>query len=346
MVLSSLRLQNYRSYTDRQFQFKPGLNIITGPNASGKTNLLEAILVLARGNSYRAKDQELIQFGKPWARLDGANRSLKLETDPIFKKSFIIDGQSVSRLNQPKTIPVVVFEPNHLALIDGPPDGRRTYLDDLLEQLTPAYGALRRHYRRALSQRNALLKRGLTIAGSQAFPWNVRLSELGGQIARSRQELIERLQSGASQLYEGLAGLPGRVELAYDSQWHHDHYESLLLRKLEAGLETDVMRGFTTAGPHRDDLSVNLNGQPAAATASRGETRSLVLLLKVTELQLLAANRTQPPLLLLDDVFSELDASRRTALTRYLTGYQTFLTTTDAESVTGYNQHAEVIVLG
>lgn len=331
MVIGGLRLQHFRSYDDSRFTFSPGVNIIVGPNASGKTNLLEAILVVARGGSYRAKDAELLGFNADWARLDTDNRTVKLETIPGFKKSFIIDGQPLSRLSLQKTIPVVVFEPNHLQLLHGSPELRRSYLDDVLEQTIPGYGTVRRTYRRTLAQRNALLKKGLQVASGQLFPWNIRLSELGGQIARARNDLISQLQAEASHHYQGLAGVAGLVELRYDSQWHADHYETLMLRKLEANLEVDVQRGFTTAGPHRDDMEVSLNGQPADITASRGETRSLVLLLKVMELRLIEQARQQAPILLLDDVFSELDSQRRVSLSDYLHAYQTFITTTDAD---------------
>jgi len=335
MALRSLRLQHFRSYDDAFFEFEPGVTIIAGPNASGKTNLLEAVLVVARGNSYRAKDTELLSYQAPWARLDaqdsGGPRTVKLQTEPKFTKSYVIGTQTLSRLSLPKTLPVVVFEPNHLMLLHGSPDLRRSYLDDVLEQTEPGYGTLRRTYRRVLAQRNALLKRGIVIAGPQLFPWNIRLSELGGQIVRQRAALVEKLQAEANELYQSMSGIPATVSLQYDSQWHPDHYESLMLKKLEANLEIDAQRGFTTAGPHRDDLLVLLNEQPANVSASRGETRSLVLFLKVMELKLIEQIRQQSPLLLLDDVFSELDAGRRQSLTAYLNNYQTFLTTTDAD---------------
>lgn len=340
MPITSLRLQQFRSYEDATFRFDGGVNIIVGPNASGKTNLLEAVLVAARGQSYRARDNELVMIDKPWARLDavadGDSRTVKLEAEPVFKKSFIINDQVLTRLSLQKTLPVVVFEPNHLLLLHGSPELRRSYLDDVLEETVPGYTATRRHYRRVLAQRNALLKRGLAVAERQIFPWNIRLSELAGQIVRQRQELIERLNQTAGQIYSDISATKTDVVLEYDSQWHADQYESHLLKKLESQLEIDAERGFTTAGPHRDDLAVYLNHQPAATTASRGETRDLVLLLKIMELHLLAGARQQPPMFLLDDVFSELDSKRRQALVQFLAPYQTLITTTDADVVEQY----------
>lgn len=350
MSITSLRLQQFRSYTDDTFQFDEGVNIIVGPNASGKTNLLEAVLVTARGQSYRARDNELIAIDQPWARLDAVaddqTRVVKLETEPVFKKSFVINDQPLTRLSLQKTLPVVVFEPNHLLLLHGSPELRRSYLDDVLEETVPGYTATRRHYRRALAQRNALLKRGLFTAERQIFPWNVRLSELAGQIVRERQGLIERLNQTASQVYSQIAATKSNVSLEYDSQWHADQYESHLLKKLESQLDVDVQRGFTTTGPHRDDLIVSLGSQPAATTASRGEVRDLVLMLKIMEMNLLAEARQQTPLLLLDDVFSELDSNRRHALVKFLNGHQTMVTTTDADAVTQhFKKHANLIKL-
>lgn len=339
-MITDIRLQHFRSYEDESFEFGRSVNIIVGPNASGKTNLLEAILLLARGSSYRARDAELVRFEAPWARLDAHDehenlRVLKLEcpAEAICKKSFEIDGKAYQRLSQQKTLPVVVFEPNHLLLLSGSPELRRGYLDDLLEQISPGFGAYRRHYKRVLAQRNALLKKGLQVAKTQMFVWNLRLSELAGKLVSERLKLIESINKLASKTYGELAGSAQNVELKYVSSCPAEQYESKLLHRLEQNLERDCLLGFTTAGPHRDDLRVLLNDHEAEDTASRGETRTIILTLKIIELQLLAEARGQTPILLLDDVFSELDGARRHALTTFLEPYQTFITTTDADIV-------------
>jgi len=338
-MVTDLRLQQFRSYKDASFELESGVNIIVGPNASGKTNLLEAILVVARGDSYRAKDAELVQFGADWARLDAdlpdSKRTVKLETESAGRvaKTFEIDGQKLARLSAARSLPTVVFEPNHLLLLSSSPDLRRTFLDDLLEQTVPGFGATRRHYKRVLAQRNALLKRNPRGLGEQLFVWNIRLSELGGQIARERSRLVARFAERASGLYGSLAGKDQEVVLRYRAQFAADQYETALLHKLEASTDLDVARGFTAHGPHRDDLEASIGGHPVQDSASRGETRTLVLALKIMELQLLEELRGQPPLLLLDDVFSELDGKRRHALTNFISGYQTFITTTDADMV-------------
>src|SRR3989344_4461324 len=186
-MINSLRLQNFRSYKDESLEFEKGVNIIVGPNASGKTNLLEAILVACTGDSYRAKDVELVRFGQKWARLDAQYdeqpRSIKIKLNPdklVSSKTFEISSKPYKRPPFEKTIPVVLFEPEHLQLLNGQPELRREFLDSLLEKTLAGYSQLRRQYQRTLRQRNALLKHGLATANKQIFAWDIRLSELGG----------------------------------------------------------------------------------------------------------------------------------------------------------------------
>ncbi len=338
-MLTTIRLQHYRSYTDESFELDSGVNIIVGPNASGKTNLLEAIMMLCLGGSYRSREAELVRFDEPWARLDSQTehgaRTVKLvrSLTGALSKEFVIGDQKLQRLLLPKTIPVVLFEPNHLQLLSGSPDLRRDYLDNLLEQLVSGYTTLRRQYKRTLSQRNRLLKQGPAAADSQLFAWNIRLSQLGAEIATARTELVQQIDQSAQELYRNLSGTQAKVSVSYSSSCKITQYSSDMLHKLEASIEKDFARGFTSYGPHRDDIVLLLNGHPLQDVASRGETRTMLLCLKIIELQLLEMQRNQKPVLLLDDVFSELDGARRRALTEVLKGYQTFITTTDADVV-------------
>ncbi len=339
-MIGSIRLQNFRSYEDESIEFDTGVNIVVGANASGKTNLLEAILVVCRGNSFRAKDQEMIRHKKPWARLDaqlvdGQNRSLKLmrqESTGAYKE-YDINGQKLRRLLPSKQIPVVLFEPNHLQMLHGPPEQRRDYLDHLLGQLIAGYGQLLYDYKRALHQRNALLKQGPSKK-PELFAWDIRLSETGGKIAVERINLLKSMKIKLNNIYQTLAGNNTiQVDLEYKSKCQANDYASSLLRQLEANQNSDTERGFTGVGPHRDDMLLKFNDREASLVASRGETRTILLTLKVLELELVEENRARKPLLLLDDVFSELDGARRRALTELIKGYQTFITTTDADVV-------------
>lgn len=338
-MILNIRLQHFRSYSDESFEFEPGVNIIVGPNGSGKTNLLESILVSSVGGSYRVDDLDLIQDEQQWSRIDAQfenqSRTIKLEPiDTRVKKSYVFDDKPYKILNHQHIFPVVLFEPNHLSLLHGQPDGRRLYIDNLLEQLVPTFKMTRKHYRRVLSQRNALLKSPNRPSKDQLFVWNIRLSELGGEIAKRRSELINDIGLVLPELYQNIADSKSKkVSIGYESKLPLAQYESAFLQALEKTFEQDLVRGFTTYGPHRDDWMVYFDGRPVSAVASRGETRTVILAIKIYELTALEKARGLLPLLLLDDVFSELDGRRRHTLTDYLKKYQTFITTTDADVV-------------
>lgn len=350
-MINSLRLQNYRSYTDASFEFGSKVNIIVGPNGSGKTNLLEAIQVVAAGSSYRVNDNELLNFAAPWFRLDATiddgthSRVVKYDTTKRQPKSFVFDDKSFLRLTQTHTLPIVLFEPNHLQLLHGTPELRRNFLDVILIQIKPGYSSFLKNYRRVLSQRNALLKRG-HASTAELFPWNLRISELGAVISRARNELIAGLQPKLAELYKILAKSTVEVDVTYTQQFSAETYETSLLHQLESSLEKEIARGFTAYGPHREDFVVTMNGKRADEVASRGETRTIVLALKILELELIEQTLGKTPILLLDDVFSELDGSRRRALTDYLETHQTFLTTTDADIVVKHFTSSTIIPLG
>ncbi len=340
-MIRNFRLQNFRSYQDESFEFDDRVNIVVGPNASGKTNLLEALQVVLSNESYRAKDHLLIKDGSPRARLDvtlndGTKRSVVLvrASDTKAIKKTIVNDHEVRNVRLEHTLPLVLFEPNHLLLLSGSPEGRREYLDALLERTLSGYRTLRRQYIRALQQRNNLLKRG-TLDQDKLFPWNVRLSELGGSIANYREQLIEKFAKRLSEVYSDLANKNVRVTIQYQSACNLKTYGSSLLQKLERDVSVDSIRGYTGSGPHRDDFEVKINDNLAQHYSSRGEARTLVLSLKIIELQLVEAARDKRPVMLLDDVFSELDGARRHALTNHLQNYQTFITTTDADAILG-----------
>ena len=336
-MISDLRLQSYRSYGDATFEFGNGVNIIVGSNASGKTNLLEAILVLCRGSSYRAKDVDLIAFSAPWSRLDATalegKRTVVLERkENTSEKKYVIQSVPLKRLVLTKTLPVVVFEPDHLRLLSGGPERRREYIDGILEQTISGYATLKRDYKRTLAQRNKLLKSPY-IRPDEMFVWDVRLSELAGKIVSYRTILITKLQEEISTIYRSLSQTENEITISYSSSCNISNYSTDLMKHLERNLHEDKLRGYTSYGPHRDDIDIKIDSHPAAVSASRGESRTILLTLKILELKIIEKSRNKKPLFLLDDVFSELDGSRRKALTNYLQDYQTFITTTDADIV-------------
>jgi DNA replication and repair protein RecF len=339
MVFTDLRLQHYRSYTDSSFELGPGVNIVVGPNAAGKTNLLEAIMVNAVGKSYRTRDINLIQEQSDWARIDihtteNSLRTVKLqkESNDKIQKRFEIDEKTLKRLPQNQKQPLVLFEPNDLQLIEGEPSLRRNYFDDVVEQYAQGYGKIRSDYRRVVAQRNALLKQG-SRGSSQLFAWNLRLVDLGEQLVEQRLKLIGTINSSLVETYSSIANHKTNLTLKYETSINYENFGTNLLKKLEATAQQDQERGFTGHGPHRDDVVVYFGGRTALQSASRGEVRTLLLSLKIIELKLLEAEAGVHPLLLLDDVFSELDGARRRSLTDFLSDYQTIITTTDADAV-------------
>lgn len=335
-MISSVRLQNFRSYRDQSFEFAPSVNIIVGPNASGKTNLLEAVAVLATSASARAKDEELIAAGKDWARLDGnfdnETRIIKLaKTSPA--KTTTINGKTYRRLNRALHYPIVYFDPDHLNLITKGPAERRFLIDELLGQSQIDFRPLANSYKRMLSQRNNLLKKPFAQIKTQIFAWNVRLCQQASQIAAAREGICDLLNHGLSNNYSKIAGKKTQIHLRYEPMFGLDTYATKMMAQLEKDQMVDIARGFTGSGPHREDFLFTVNAQPIAQTASRGEVRSLFLAIKNIELKLVEEGYGKQPILLLDDVFSELDGSRRKALVTALKNYQTIITTTDADSV-------------
>lgn len=344
MPYKNLKLQGFRSYDSYAVKLQPGVNIVVGPNGSGKTNLLEALYVISTGTSFRASDRDLVKRDAEWFRVEAAydddTRVLTYSLDDTQSpKHFNLDGVKRVRLSYQQKIPVVLFEPDHLRLLSGSPSARRDYLDSVLARLQPDFARARSQFERALLQRNNILKhaeRRSQALDDQLFVWNIKLAELSESIAERRLGLIAFMNEHIDELYSHIADTPSKVHLEYESDLSIAHYKQSMLTRMESQLDKDIMRGFTGVGPHRDDFALHLNGARSDVTASRGEMRSLLLTLKMIELNLLSEQNVHPPLLLLDDVFSELDAVRRRTLATLAKPYQTIITTTDADVVKNY----------
>jgi DNA replication and repair protein RecF len=338
MVITSIELQNFRSYGESRFDFSPTTTIITGANGSGKTNILEAVYVLARGSSFKGSYDDMLRFSSPWWRLDAlfgdAKRSIIYDPKSVVaKKQVIINNLKKQRMAANQKIPVVLFEPNDLRLLSGSPTRRRSYIDAFVAQFEPSYNSVVNRYDRALKQRNNILKQPHT--SDELFVWDMTLSELGATILAKRIEYVEFMNKFVSDVYSAIAGDKESVKLEYrlsGTTQQVERFQQWLLAQLDAAHERDKLLGFTSAGPHRDDIVFLLNEHNAANSASRGETRSIVLALKLLEVQQLFERSDTPPLFLLDDVFSELDQKRRATLAK-ISGKlaQTVITTTNAD---------------
>lgn len=334
-MISKIRLQQYRSYLDQEFELSKGVNIVVGPNASGKTNLLEAIMVVCTGRSYRASDKDLIMGGKDWARIDATHekgtRTIKINCQFSPSKELIVDNKIHKRISLNHQLPVVLFEPNDLLMLSGSPELRRRYLDGILEQSVPGYQKTSNDYLKTLRQRNALLKSG-QADNNNIFPWNLWLSQTGNKITTRRVELIEILNKSITESYRRLSKGKEIITLEYKPSVPLIEYGSLLMKKLEHNFNEDVIRGFTTSGPHREDVIIRINNKQPGLYASRGESRSISVALKITEAHYLATKTNTQPIILLDDVFSELDTLRQQTIVRSLKNTQVIITTTDTHT--------------
>ncbi len=334
-MLQTLELANVRSYKNGLFQFSDSVNIIVGPNASGKTNLLEAIHMVCKGEAFKSDDANMVNHNSEWARIDcqydDQSRVVKLKKTPL-SKTFVFDDLEKKRFPVDKNIPVVLFEPIHLLLLGGEPERRRAYIDNLLTQTENSYGSLLKSFKRIVSQRNRLLKQE-TISPEHLFVWDVQLSDIAGKVIEFRKKYTDFLQEQLTRNYQSVSGNEEILKITYESKIPSEHYANELLNKLKHDFALDKARGYTGSGPHRDDLKITIDGHDVRDSASRGETRSIVLALKMAELNILEQKTGKKPLLLLDDVFSELDGKRRRTLSETLQKYQTFITTTDADVV-------------
>jgi DNA replication and repair protein RecF len=332
-MISHVSLHSFRSHPNMSVSFSPKTNVIIGANGSGKTNILEAILMLSHGKSFRSPDVAVIRHqetaSKVRLEVSGRERVMELRLQPNGQtdKTFVVDNKQFKRLSFHKTLPVVLFEPNFMSIIARGPDTRREYVDTLLSRIEPDYQRTLNAYRRTLVQRNSLLKQ-LHPTSDQLFVWDLTLAELAGKLVGKRLELIEKLNASLGEMYSKIAGVPHEIAVTYVTSLNTADYTSNLIKGLQANVKKDRDYGFTSLGPHRDDFHFFINRQPAVNTASRGENRTLLLALKIMEAELVEQARGHKPLLLLDDVFSELDEIRQAKLVEYFVDNQVIITST------------------
>jgi len=338
-TIHSLRVQHIRTHSDFTLVLSPDVTLITGPNGSGKTSLVEALYIALQGTSFKGSDSEVLRQDASWYRIDigyddGSQRVVKFDSvKPTGRKQFIVDGKTQYRLSPRYKYPVVLFEPNDLRLLTGSPTRRRQFIDRFISQLDIQYGVALRRYERALKQRNTLLKRA-QVHEDDLFAWNVSLSEYGAYIVAQRQKFIQELNEQLGLTYKTIAYTSDNVAIRYSFS-PHVSLQQRLLADLHASSEKDRLLGFTSTGPHRHDVLFDFNGSPALSVASRGETRSIVLALKFLEVAIIEKMTNQKPVILLDDVFSELDETRQNHLIDFTKQNQVIITSaTGSHAVT------------
>ena len=336
MRLRRLWLTDFRSYDAAELAPSAGLTVVVGANGEGKTNLLEAIGYLATLSSFRgAPGDALIRQGCATAVVradvvdaDGREALLEAELRATGRDRVLVNRQPLKRARDLLgTLRVSVFSPDDLVLVKGGPAERRTYLDQTLVACAPKHDQTLADLDRVLRQRNALLKGGGgRLDADAAFTLDVfdaKLVQVGERLGTARASLVERLEPIVAKAYDVVASAAASVSMTYEAPWRAEG----LAARLAAARAEDVRRGVTTVGPHRDDVVLTIEGMPARTHASQGEQRSLSLALRLAAHELVTEFARSAPILLLDDVFSELDPDRSVALLRALPQGQALLTT-------------------
>lgn len=352
-TLDRLRLTDLRSYATLEVEFGGGPQLVWGPNAAGKTSLLEAMVVLARGGSHRTTtDVELIRWGADVTRIEGRSGADELEVALVrpgspaaasgARKRVRVNGLPRRGTALAERLRVVLFAPEDMLLVAGSPSLRRGTLDQLATTLVPGYAAELATYGRALQQRNGLLRsiRDETASRDDLRYWDRPFLDAGGAVVAARHALLGQLGRPLAAAHaeiapdEAAAGALGLEYVTNAPPGPSEAPRDALERRLAETAEKEVWNGTTLVGPHRDDLAFVMGGRDLAAFASRGQQRTAILALKLAELDLVTAHDARAPLLLLDDVFSELDPARRAHLVRRIAELpQAFVTTTTLDDL-------------
>jgi DNA replication and repair protein RecF len=375
MHVTRLKLTNFRNYRALDLAPPPGLVVLVGDNAQGKTNLLEALFYLSTSRSPRtSRDAELIGWqaaeseqrvaraeatvqrrdrtvtlditvmgrGQPAAAADADDSGIFVAPAPGTQKRIRVNGVPRRAIDLLGNLPVALFRPEDVDLVSGAPAARRRSLDILISQVEPRYPRALQRYARTLTQRNHLLRRiaerGATVG--ELEPWNDLLVRDGALVIAERLRTLARLSPLSGQAHGLLSNARDRLTMAYEpaagpaleALIDTEAAAATFLSGLEAATPRDVAIGQTTVGPHRDDVTLLINGAPAASYGSRGQQRTIALSWRLAEAEYLREAGGEAPVVLLDDVLSELDTGRRAAVLRAMAGFdQVFLTTTGAE---------------
>lgn len=351
MRVKSLSLSNFRNYEQALIEPDAGVTVFTGPNAQGKTNILEALHLCCLGRSHRTpRDEELIRWGQNACRVcvqteqrDGTHEvSVTLDRAQRRRKLVRIGARQAERIGELLGhVCGVLFSPEDLQIVKSGPAERRRFIDMQLSQLRPSYFYALQRAVRTLNQRNALLREIARDASllSTLDMWDEQLAQSGAQIAQNRREAIVRLGELAAQAHASLTGGREQLRLWYISQVGNEQDVSeAIYARLHTARSEDLRRMTTTVGVHRDDIGISINGKEARTFASQGQQRSAVLSLKLAQLELASEERAEAPVLMLDDVMSELDPGRRRQLIERIDRVQTFVTCTDLSDLAGARQ--------
>lgn len=334
MYFNDIELKNFRNYKDLKLEFDKDLNIFLGHNAQGKTNLLESIFVTGMGRSFRTNsDKEMISFNEEFAKVKAnvIEDNHEDEIEIIYQKDgkiIKLDGIKLLRtVDLLETVYIVIFSPEDLKIVKEGPDNRRRFLDRELCQIKPVYYSDLGNYKKVLKERNTLLREENKDKNLYSV-FNEALSEYGIRIVNERKKFIERLNEISSGLHLKITDGSENINLSYETKVNS---KEEYLDILNENFEKDISRGYTGAGPHKDDIKIEINGVDIRTYGSQGQQRTAALSMKLAEIGLIRQETGKDAVLLLDDVLSELDRNRQRFLIEAMKGIQVFITATEID---------------
>lgn len=348
MRLTQMRLKGFRLYDEALFRPCEGITVLCGNNAQGKTAVLEAVQLCCTGRSHRTvRDAELVKQGQTGAlieanvlRPDGTH-NVRMLFSTQERRRIAINGKTAAKSGELMGHMLgVLFSPEDLRMVKDGPAERRRFVDMELSQLKPSYYYALQRYNRAMVQRGNLLREGFgSETGQMLDLFDEQLATVGAQIMLARESFLETLAKHASEAYRevssGAEELSVRYKRSVDAQGDEEQLRKAILRALFAARETDMRRGITSRGPHRDDVELQLGTMDVRVYGSQGQQRTTALAIKLSELRVMHDISGEWPVLMLDDVMSELDPTRRRRLLEHLPGVQTIVTCTDEEDLAG-----------
>jgi len=345
VFVEKIQLKNFRNYKDVETEFHRNLNIIIGNNAQGKTNLVEAIFLSCFGKSFRSKsDRDLIKMNEKisYVSLDVKKQHTDMRVETRFnrmkKKEIRLNGIPIVKLNELiGNLNVVIFSPEDLKLIKDGPGERRRFLDRELSHIYPRYYSNLVSYNKILSQRNKMLRDsyGKKIDKVMLEVWDAQMCEYGAYILKKRIEFIQELNIICNNIHKKITDEKENLSLKYisnislENMPKYDKIYSSMADLMKKRIESDVSRGYSTVGPHRDDLGLIVNDIDIRNFGSQGQQRTTALSLKLSEIEIIKKEVGEPPILIMDDVLSELDLGRQKQLLAFTKDIQTFITTTE-----------------
>lgn len=335
MKINSLSLRNFRNYESLDISFNPSRNIIVGENAQGKTNLVESVYMCSFARSFRTSNStDLVMFGKDMCLISADiesssfDRKIGISVTRQGKKMIKKDGKPVSRTAELlNNLVVVIFSPEDLRIIKDSPDKRRNFINKEISQLRPRYFECLKNYNDALKQKNAILKNDV-IMDEMLDIYDSQLAYNGYELVKYRRNFVDKLSTCSSELQSRISQGRETLEITYSESCRADSAEQMMA-EFAASREKDIMYRSASIGPHRDDLEFFINGKDARKFGSQGQQRTIALCMKLAEVRIARDVLMENPVLILDDVLSELDIERQKFLLKEIDDVQLFITSTE-----------------